>query len=57
MGEMTAPIVIKILNGTSAGTIPVATPKLELRINHKTAKQLGLTIPENLLKQAIEVIK
>ena len=57
MGEMTAPLAKKILDGTPAGTIPVVTPKIYLRINHKVAQQLGITIPENILKLAEEVIR
>ena len=57
LGKQTGEIVAKILGGTPAEDIPFESLKdVKLAVNTKVAEQLGITLPEDLVKQAAVVV-
>jgi putative ABC transport system substrate-binding protein len=57
VGELAAPLVAKIFDGIPAGTIPVVTPEQDLYLNYRRARELGLDVPEGLLRQAKVILR
>ncbi len=58
MGRLAAKFVQRVLLGANPGELPVEqVDKLYFVINLKTAKALGLTIPQSLLARADEIIQ
>ena len=58
IGRQAARLADKILNGTRPAEIPIETPrKLELVINLSVAKEIGLVIPNKLLREADVILR
>ncbi len=56
-GKEAAMVADKALRGTPAGTIPVATPNSQLVLNYKAAQELGITVPEGILRLASQIVR
>lgn len=58
LGQETAAMAVEILNGKKPGDIPAKTmSEMNIFLNKDTADALGVTLPEELLKQAVQVVE
>ena len=58
IGRQAARLADKVLNGTRPAEIPIETPrKLELVINLRVAKEIGLVVPNQLLREADVILR
>ncbi len=57
VGKLAALQANKVLRGTPPGTIPVVSAESYFQLNYGVAQELGLKVPEGLLKQADEIIR
>lgn len=58
LGKETADMGVEILNGKKPGDIPVKTmDKMSIYLNKDTANALGITFPEDIVKQAFQIVE
>jgi putative tryptophan/tyrosine transport system substrate-binding protein len=58
LGKETADMAIDVLNGKKVGDIPAKTmSNMNIYLNKDTAKAIGIELPQNLLKQAAEIVE
>ena len=57
VGKLAARQAHKVLRGIPAGTIPVVSAESYFQLNYTVAQELGLSVPEGLLRQADEIIR
>lgn len=57
VGRLAAQQAHKVFKGIPVGTIPVVSAESHFQFNYRVAKELGLNVPEGLLKQANEIIR
>jgi len=58
LGKETAEMAVEILNGKNPGEIPVRTMKaMNIYINKTTADAIGITIPDDVMKEAAEIVE
>ncbi|MFC2062191.1 ABC transporter substrate-binding protein [Elusimicrobiota bacterium] len=58
MGHQAGEMALKVIMNTDIGSIPIALPrKLILSINLFTAKQIGLNVPDEVIRQADKIFK
>lgn len=56
-GKKSAGVADKVLKGEKAATVPVVSDDSFMQLNYKETQRLGLTVPQELLSEATQVIK
>ena len=58
VGEQTAALALKVLEGSAPSSLPVTTPRrIGLALNLRTAEHLGLTLPPDVTAEAGETVR
>ncbi len=57
VGQQVARLIELVISGSDAGSLPVEDANYYLYLNQKTAKELGISIPQEALKAAEEIIR
>ena len=56
LGQETGDMAVDILNGQNPGDMPVRMmTKMDVSVNTDTAEAIGVTIPEDVMKEAVQV--
>jgi putative ABC transport system substrate-binding protein len=57
LGKQAARLGDRLLKGTKPSSLPIESPEFYLTVNQKTAQAIGLTIPDEVLRQATTIVR